>query len=505
MNSSFKKFSQIFWLKNFIFYTLFYCFITTEVLAAENVQKKFKIASGKSFDESFVNKKSASQLEKQKTVKKDSSKTVINQKKSESKSTKKPIKDQQKKLKKDNNLVKTSVKKLPILAKTQEQKIQQQEQQECLPQEQQQVSDVVLDKKLQEAQFYFLFDPQTSQVLLSKNADVRAAPSSMTKIMTAYVVFDQIKKGLIALDKQCFISKNAWKKSGSTMFLNYGDMVSIDELLKGLLAVSGNDAAIALAEAVSGSVENFVDLMNLKARELKLNNSHFANPHGLSQPMHYMSVRDLANLTARFYKDFPQYAKYLGIESFTYANITQINRNPLIKKHYDGVLGGKTGHTDDGGYGVVGAVKRDNTMLIAVVNKARTPRQRAETITKLFDYGFGNYKKYQIFAANSELASLKTWLGKSDFVSVINDQEVAFNLPKDADLNKLSAQIEYQGPIYAPIKKGDKVATLIIKMNNQKIIQYPLFAKETVEKVGYIGKINQILRYKMRSFFNKIL
>lgn len=364
--------------------------------------------------------------------------------------------------------------------------------------------DVKLSQRLKEAKFYFLFDPQTSQVLLSKNADVRVAPSSMTKIMTAYVVFDQIKKGRVALDKQCFISKNAWRKSGSSMFLNYGDMVSIDDLLKGLLAVSGNDASIALAEAVGGSLGNFVDLMNIKARELNLTNSHFVNPHGLSEPRHYMSMRDLAYLTARFYQDFPQYAGYLGIESFTYGNITQPNRNPLIKKHYEGVLGGKTGHTDDGGYGVVGAVRRDNRMLIAVVNKARTPRQRSETIMELFDYGFANYKKYKVFDSNDKIARLKTWLGDSNEVEVITKDEVALSLPINDSVKHLSVQVEYKGPIYAPIKKGDKVATLIIKMHNKKVMQYPLFAKDSVNKVGYLEKLHQILRYKMRSFFNKV-
>ncbi|MBM5782546.1 MAG: D-alanyl-D-alanine carboxypeptidase [Pelagibacterales bacterium] len=361
-----------------------------------------------------------------------------------------------------------------------------------------------VSKKLQEAQFYFLFDPQTSQVLLSKNADLRIAPSSMTKIMTAYVVFDQIKKGRVSLDKQCFVSKNAWRKSGSSMFLNYGDMVSIDDLLKGLLAVSGNDASIALAEAVAGSLGNFIDLMNIKARELNLINSHFANPHGLNEPRHYMSIRDLAYLTARFYQDFPQYAGYLGIESFTYGKITQINRNPLIKKHYDGILGGKTGHTDDGGYGVVGAVKRDNRMLIAVVNKARTPRLRSDTITELFDYGFANYKKYSFFNSGSEIANLKTWLGNSPEVKAVVKDEVTFSLPITASPQNLSMKVEYKGPIYAPIKQGDKVATLIIKMNNQKVMEYPLYAKESMDKVGYFGKLNQILRYKMRIFFNKV-
>ena len=193
-------------------------------------------------------------------------------------------------------------------------------------------------KELDEAQYYFLVDLDTKEVLLSKNADKRVAPSSMTKLMTAYVVFDQVSKGSIKLEQQCFVGKNAWGKTGSSMFLNYGDVVSIDELVQGLLAVSGNDASIVLAEAISGSVDNFAYLMNLKARELGLKNSHFKNPHGLNEDDHYMTMRDLANLAKRMYKDFPQYSDYLGIKDFTYKKITQHSRNPLIKNDYEGIV-----------------------------------------------------------------------------------------------------------------------------------------------------------------------
>ncbi len=484
--------------KFFLVSICFFCLFAKEVLAYEKTNTKYEISAFKKVESySKSDNKKSNKTSKTQTKAKESAK--ITQQKKERKKPNKEIFN-----KKDNG---KTVKK-QIVSDVKEEKKEDvsiikesdKNNEECLSSNE----NLKVSKRLQEAQFYFLFDPQTSQVLLSKNADLRIAPSSMTKIMTAYVVFDQIKKDRVSLDKQCFVSKNAWRKSGSSMFLNYGDMVSIDDLLKGLLAVSGNDASIALAEAVAGSLENFVDLMNIKARELKLTNSHFANPHGLNEPRHYMSMRDLAYLTARFYQDFPQYAGYLGIESFTYGNITQINRNPLIKKHYDGILGGKTGHTDEGGYGVVSAVKRDNRMLIAVVNKAKTPRFRSDIITELFDYGFANYKKYSFFDADSEIVNLKTWLGNSPEVKVFVKDEVAFSLPITASPHNLSMKVEYKGPIYAPIKKGDRVATLIIKMNNQKVMEYPLYAKESIEKVGYFGKLNQILRYKMRIFFNKV-
>ncbi len=352
-------------------------------------------------------------------------------------------------------------------------------------------------RDLQEAQFYFLLDADTKEVLLSKNPDARIPPSSMTKVMTAYVVFDQVKNGRVSLENQCMIGKDAWRKSGSSMFLNYGDIVTIDELMRGLLAVSGNDAAIALAETTAGGINNFVALMNQKAKDLGLTNSHFKNPHGLAEEGHYMSVRDLATLTSRIYQDFPQYSHYLGIQEFTYRNIKQINRNPLIKGNYDGVLGGKTGHTDAGGYGVLGAVKRDDRMLIAVVNKAPTPKKRAALIVDLMDYGFENYNKLTLFNKGQEVTDIPTWLGSDSEVKATVNDDVAFNLPRGKVLDNINVTVKYKGPLYAPVAKGDKIGTLLVEIKGYKNLEYPLFAKESVDKAGYLKRINQILRYKM--------
>lgn len=359
-------------------------------------------------------------------------------------------------------------------------------------------------KNLQDAQFYFLIDADTKEVLLSKNADQRIAPSSMTKLMTAYVVFDQIKKGQVSFDNQCLIGKDAWRKSGSSMFLNYGDVVSIEDLVKGLLVVSGNDAAIALSETTANGTDNFVALMNIKAKELGMKNSHFRNPHGLNEEGHYMSLRDLATLAIRLYQDFPQYSHYFGIPEFTYRNIKQINRNPLIKENYDGVLGGKTGHTNEGGYGVIGIVKRDNRRLIAVVNKAPTPKQRAAIITDLLDYGFEDYKKIVIFEKGQTITQVKTWLGTKVKVDAVTGQEIAMNIPRDRPIEAVNVTVKYKSPIYAPISQGAKVATLVVEVKGYKTFEYSLFAKEKIDKVGYLRKINRILRYKIGSFINRI-
>jgi D-alanyl-D-alanine carboxypeptidase (penicillin-binding protein 5/6) len=360
-----------------------------------------------------------------------------------------------------------------------------------------------LPRQLQDAQFYFLIDGDTKEVILSKNADVRISPSSMTKMMTAYVVFDQVRKGNISFNNQCLIGKDAWRKSGSSMFLNYGDVVTIEELLKGLLVVSGNDAAIALAEAAGGGYNNFINLMNAKAREIGLKNSHFRNPHGLNEEGHYMSLRDLAMLAIHIYQDFPQYSHFFSITEFTYGNITQKNRNPLIKENYDGVVGGKTGHTNQGGYGVIGIVKRDHRRLIAVVNKAKTPKQRSQIITELFDYGFDNYKKLVLFEKGQDIAYLPTWLGLKDKISVVTNQQIALNILRTSSLDDVKVKVKFKGPIHAPIANGAKIADLVIEVKGYKNFEYSLFAKERVDKVGILEKISIITRYKFNNFINK--
>jgi D-alanyl-D-alanine carboxypeptidase (penicillin-binding protein 5/6) len=329
------------------------------------------------------------------------------------------------------------------------------------------------------------------------------APSSMTKLMTALVVFDQVKKGKISLNNQCLIGKDAWRKSGSSMFLNYGDVVSIDDLIKGLLAVSANDASIALAQSVGGGVENFASLMNLKALELGMKNSHFTNPHGLHESNHYSSLRDLANLVIHLYEQYPEFASYFSIPEFTYQNITQRNRNPLIKNNYEGIIVGKTGHTNEGGYGVVEFVRRNNRSLVAVVNKMKTPKQRAHVITEMMDYGFFGYKKLELFKQNQDVLDLNIWLGNQEKVTAISKEDIAINIPRYLELKDISVNVKYSDPIYAPIKKDSKIASLQIEINGSKKYEFDLFAKEPVEKVGYIRKASTIAKYKLKKFFNK--
>lgn len=349
-------------------------------------------------------------------------------------------------------------------------------------------------------QYYYLIDLDTKEVLAQKNATKQIPPSSMTKVMTAFVAFDLIEKNLLSLDKQCKIGYDAWRKSGSSMFLNHGDVVSMNRLLQGLLAVSGNDAAIAIAKNAAGSVENFVGLMNKTAQRIGLKESHFMNPHGLYEKGHHMSVKDLAILAMKFYEQFPQYTSYLSIPKFTHENITQYNRNPLMKKHYDGVVAGKTGHTNQGGYGVLGIVQRDNRRLVGVINKARTHVIRTSSIIKLFDYGFDRYKQLTLYKKGQRVAGLKTWLGDKNRVSAIIKDDVVFNVAREIEIDKIEAKVKFLSPIYAPITKDTKVADLIITVDKDKQYKYPLFASSDVEKAGFLTKIRQVLRYKVNNF-----
>jgi D-alanyl-D-alanine carboxypeptidase (penicillin-binding protein 5/6) len=353
---------------------------------------------------------------------------------------------------------------------------------------------------IKQSQYYLLTDYDTGEVIISNNHNEKLPPSSMTKVMTALIVFDLLKKQKISLNNQCLIGVDAWKKRGSSMFLNYGDIVSVEDLLKGLLVASGNDAAIALAESLGSGYDNFIVMMNKKAQEIGLSNSQFKNPHGLNEEGHYMTLQDLSTLMIYIYRNHPEYSHYLGLEDFTFRNITQRNRNPLIKYDYEGVLGGKTGHTDAGGYGVVGAVKRADRILIGVVNRANNPAIRSQLITALFDYGFNNYKKITLFKKNQFIGNVNVWLGRKKSIQVLIDRDISITVPSKTNISDIKITMKYLDPVFANVKKGDKIADLLITINNYKDFTYPLFAAEDVEKVYYARRIVQLVEYKLKKF-----
>ena len=320
----------------------------------------------------------------------------------------------------------------------------------------------------------------------------------MTKLMTAYVIFNQLKLGNLNLYNQCLIGRDAWKRGGSTMFLNYRDIVTINQLLKGLLVVSGNDAAVALAEVTSGSVKEFAKLMNETARRIGLENSHFKNPHGLNQKGHYMSVRDIATLSKRIAQDFPEHMHYFTTNKFTYADITQRNRNPLFSVNYQGLTGMKTGYTSKGKYGVVSTATRNGRKLIAVINGAVNSKERAKTIISLLNYGFYDIEKIKLFDKNCTVSKIDALFGKTD-VELVSRHDILINLPKNYQQEDLVTKIIYKDPIHAPINKNEQIATLLIEYKNNKIEEIPLFSKENIDKVSYLNRIFDLSKFLIKN------
>ena len=276
---------------------------------------------------------------------------------------------------------------------------------------------LAFDVKVRQA---ILMDYDTGEILFQKNANDRVYPSSMTKIMTTYIIFEKLKNGRLFLTDKILISNNAWKQEGSRMFLDIGSNVSIEELLKGAIVQSGNDASYALAEGTAGTVYEFVNLMNQKAKEMGLENTNFTNPIGFTENNHYMSVKDTAILSKRLIQDFPEYyAQYFAIPEYKYNKITQQNRNELLKT-YEGADGIKTGHTEAAGYSLAASAYRNNRRLIAVINGANTKKDRIEESKNLLNYGFSILTKYTFYKAGEVIKEIPIFYGKEKKVNIIS-------------------------------------------------------------------------------------
>lgn len=360
------------------------------------------------------------------------------------------------------------------------------------------------DPIIPEIKYVLLIDQDSGEVLLEKNADERIFPSSMTKLMTAYVIFEQLKSGKLSLDNQCVIGKDAWKKNGSKMLLGFGDVVAIRDLLTGLVIASGNDAAVALAEAISGSIGNFASLMNETSVKIGMTNSNFKNPHGLYEEGHYTTLRDLAILSTRITKDFPEYFHYFSTPYFTYRKIKKFNHNPLIKNNYPGATGMKTGYTVKGGYGMVGTATRKGRNLIAITNGLRSSRHREIVITGLLDYGFSNFQKINLFTKGQVITNASTWLGSQGNVDLVINKDVFFTVPASVKPQDIVVKINYKSPIYVPISQDQKVADLKVFVLGKQIANVDLFAGDDVDKLGYLDRIHQVTKYKFNQFLKLI-
>ncbi|MGE4064310.1 MAG: D-alanyl-D-alanine carboxypeptidase family protein [Rhodospirillaceae bacterium] len=349
------------------------------------------------------------------------------------------------------------------------------------------------------AREYILVDFHTGAVLGAKNADKPMPPSSMSKLMTAYMAFDALKSGRISLDDELTVSRNAWQlggaaSGGSTMFLNPGGRAKVEDLLRGMIVQSGNDACIVLAEALAGSEEAFAEQMNAKAKELGMTNSHFMNATGLPHEEHYMSPRDLGILARRIITDFPEYYSLYSETSFTYNNITQGNRNPLLYRVGSGADGLKTGHTAIAGYGLTASAIRNGRRLILVANGMDTMKDRDEESAKLMDWGFREFTNRSLFTAGEVVTDAEVWLGDTGSVNLVIPRDVMVTVPRAASQN-LEVKVVYEGPIPAPIAKGAEVAKVVIKGKDLEPIEVPLQAASDVGRLGYVGRLKAAASY----------
>ena len=337
-----------------------------------------------------------------------------------------------------------------------------------------------------EASAYLFFDAQSGQILTSKNPDARIEPASLTKLMTAYLTFDALKNGRLKLDQQLTASERAWKSEGSRMFLDPKVPVSVDNLIKGMIVQSGNDACVTLAEAIAGSEEGFAQMMNAQAKKLGMNNSHFANSTGLPDPQLYTTVRDLATLSNALIRDFPQYYPTYSIKSFTYNNITQPNRNLLLYRD-SSVDGLKTGHTDSAGFNLIASSKRDGRRVITVVVGTKSMEARATESSKLLNWGLSHFQTPKLYDAGKPLSKVKVYKGSENELDVGFLQAVYVTLPRGSD--EVTPVLETIQPVVAPVKKGTELGTLKLMSGNKVLAERKVVALQDIEEAGFFGRM----------------
>jgi D-alanyl-D-alanine carboxypeptidase (penicillin-binding protein 5/6) len=352
------------------------------------------------------------------------------------------------------------------------------------------------------AKYAFLIDLSSGAILYNKNADVRMPPASMAKMMTSNVAFDLIKRGELKLDKMCTVRPETWQKwhgpaAGSTMFLSPNEQVSVENLLHGIITLSGNDASVVLAECIAGTEEAFVGQMNEQARRLGLTNSHFGTANGWpDEGRTYVSARDLASLARAEIEHFPDlYKKFYGQTSFTWGktlgagqDITQANRNPILGK-VPGADGLKTGHTEEAGYGFTGSAEQNGRRLIEVLAGLPSWNARVQESTRLIQWGFGAWQAKPLFAAGAKVGVAKVQLGSASEVSLVAPRNLAVTVPAGLSTGAIKTSIRYNGPLAAPIAKGQEVAQLVVTTGDTPPQIVPLIAGEDVGKAGFFGRI----------------
>lgn len=343
-----------------------------------------------------------------------------------------------------------------------------------------------------------LMDYETGTFLYEKDADKMVPPASMSKLMTVYVLFSKLKDGSLSLDDTFTVSENAWRKGGaasggSTMFLNIGEKVRVEDLIKGILIQSGNDACIVVAENIAGSEDDFIAEMEKSARKIGLENSSFANATGLPHPDHKMSVKDLAVLSRHIITEFPEYYHIFSEKNFTHNNIKQGNRNPLLYSMSD-ADGLKTGHTEEAGFSLTASAKKGDRRLIEVMTGMASNKERSEEAEKLMSWGFREFNNYQVLTAGQKVAEVPVWFGTEKKVDLVVGESVKRTLRK-SKAAKIKMMLSYDQPVKAPINKGDKLGAIRIEIPSQPVLEVPVIAAQNVAPLGFWGKIKENIKY----------
>lgn len=334
------------------------------------------------------------------------------------------------------------------------------------------------------AKGYLLIDFNSGRVLAEKKSDKRLEPASLTKMLASYVVAYELANGNIAMDDEVRISNKAWRMQGSRMFVEVGKNVSVEDLLKGMIIQSGNDATVALAEHVAGSEDAFVSLMNQHAAELGMLESHFVNSTGLPHKNHYTTPRDLAKLAMALIRDFPEHYKWYSTKKFTFNKITQYNRNKLLWRN-NSVDGIKTGHTDAAGYCLVASALRDEMRLISVVLGTRSEEARATESAKLITYGFRFFETHKLYDANAPLTTAHIWKGTQEELKLGLKEDLYLTIPK-GQYKKLDANMNLDARIIAPAKKGQTFGSMNVSLGDEVYAKRELVALSNIEKGGLI-------------------
>ena len=339
----------------------------------------------------------------------------------------------------------------------------------------------------------YILDMQTGAVLLEKDPGTPTPPASLSKLMTIYMVFEQLKSGELSLDDKFVVSRKAWRMGGSKMFVEVDKEVRVEDLLRGIIVQSGNDACIVIAEGLSGSESAFADAMNRKAQDIGLTDSYLVNSTGWPADGHLMSPRDLADLARRIIEEFPEYYPYFAEKSFRFNKIKQGNRNPLLYRD-TGADGLKTGHTRASGYGLVASAIRNDRRIVMALTGMSSARTRSFEARRLLNWAFQSFRNYTLFEPGAEVERADVWLGREDTVPLVTEHAVKLSLPRTSRRG-LKVKVVYEGPVPAPIEKGAEIARLVVAAPGIDTLEVPLVAGADVGQVGMFGRLGAAIGY----------